>query len=49
MEDFSKAEKKQLKALLKKGILRCHAEWLRELRELLDHLMTRKPTSSTAR
>lgn len=36
MEDFSKAEKKQLKALLKKGILRCHAEWLRELRELLD-------------
>jgi hypothetical protein len=33
MEDFSKAEKKQLKALL---ILRRHTEWLRELRELLD-------------
>lgn len=33
---FQKRKKKQLKALLKKGILRRHAEWLRELRELLD-------------
>ena len=36
MLDFTKEEKKEAKELLKKGILKCHAEWLRGLKELLD-------------
>lgn len=36
MKELTKAEKKQAKELLKKGILRRHAEWQNELRQLLD-------------
>lgn len=36
MRELTKAEKKQAKELLKKGILRRHAEWQNEMRELLD-------------
>ena len=36
MKEPTKAEKKQLKELLKKGILRRHAEWQNEMRELLN-------------
>ena len=36
MRELTKAEKKQLKELLKKGILRRHAEWQNEMRELLN-------------
>lgn len=36
MRDLTKSEKKQIKDLLKIGILRRHAEWQNELRELLS-------------
>ena len=36
MRDFTKAEKKQAEEVLRKGILRRHAEWHNELRELLN-------------
>ena len=36
MRELTKSEKKQAKELLKKGILRRHAEWQNEMRELLD-------------
>lgn len=36
MRELTKAEKKQVKELLKIGILRRHAEWQNELRELLS-------------
>ena len=36
MRELTKAEKKQLKELLKKGILKRHAEWQNEMRELLN-------------
>ena len=36
MRELTKAEKKQTKELLKKGILRRHAEWHSEMRALLD-------------
>lgn len=36
MRELTKAEKKQAKELLKKGILKRHAEWHSEMRELLD-------------
>lgn len=35
MRELTKAEIKQVKELLRKGILRRHSEWLDELRELL--------------
>lgn len=36
MRELTKAEKRQAKDVIRIGILRRHAEWLRELRELLD-------------
>ena len=36
MRELTKGEKKQVKELLRKGILRRHAQWQSELRELLD-------------
>ena len=36
MVELTKSEKKQFRELLKKGILRRHAEWQNEMRELLD-------------
>ena len=36
MAELTKSEKKQFRELLKKGILRRHAEWQNEMRELLD-------------
>ena len=36
MRELTKEEKKQAKELLKKGILRRHAEWHGEIRDLLD-------------
>lgn len=36
MRELTKSEKKQIKELLKIGILRRHAEWQNELRELLN-------------
>lgn len=36
MIELTKAEKKLAKELIKKGILKRHAEWHREIRELLD-------------
>ena len=36
MIELTKAEKKLAKELIKKGILKRHAEWHREILELLD-------------
>ena len=36
MRELTKTEKRQAKDVIRIGILRRHAEWLRELRELLD-------------
>ena len=36
MREFTKAERRQMKEILKVGILRRHAEWQEELKALLD-------------
>lgn len=36
MIELTKGEKKQVKELLRKGILKRHAQWQSELREMLD-------------
>lgn len=36
MREFTKSEKKIAKTILKTGILRRHAEWLHEIRQLID-------------
>lgn len=36
MREFTKSEKRIVKDIIRKGVLRRHAEWQRELRELLD-------------
>lgn len=36
MREFNKTQRKLIKPIIKKGILRRHAEWQNELRELLD-------------
>lgn len=36
MRELTKSEKRQVKELLKVGILRRHAEWQNEMRQLLD-------------
>ena len=36
MREFTKEEKRQIKAVIRIGILRRHAEWLNQLKELLN-------------
>lgn len=36
MRDLTKAERKKVKELIKRGILRRHAQWQQEMRELLN-------------
>lgn len=42
MRELTKSEKRQAKELLKKGILRRHAEWQNGMRELLDRPLDEK-------